>query len=274
MIRDLFNLKGRTALITGAGGLLGYEHAAALISVSCNLVLIDINEKKLKLAKKKLLKNKKSIDISIFTVDITDEKSLIDLNAKLKRNKIFVDILINNAALDPKMNNLEKKSGTVEKYDINFLKQEIDVGLVGSFLCAKVFGNEMAKRKKGIIINIASDLAILAPDQRVYSKSGKIKDVLNFKPIGYPIVKSGILGLNRYLATYWAHKGIRVNCLVPGAVKNKQSNKLLKEIAHRVPMSRLARKDEYRGAIIFLASKASSYMTGQLLIMDGGRSIW
>ena len=273
-MRDLFNLKDKTALITGAAGLLGYEHAVALMSVSCNLVLVDINKSKLILTKKKLLNFKKKIKILTYVVDITDEKALNTLVQKLKKNKIFVEILINNAALDPKMNNLEKKSGTVEKYDVKYLREEIDVGLIGAFLCAKVFGNEMSKRKKGIIINIASDLAILAPDQRVYSKTGKISDVLNFKPIGYPIVKAGMLGLNRYLATYWAHKGIRVNCLVPGAVKNKQSKKLLKEIANRVPMSRLARKDEYRGAIIFLSSKASSYMTGQLLIMDGGRSIW
>lgn len=271
---DLFNLKDKTALITGAAGLLGYEHAVALMSVSCNLVLVDINKSKLISTKKKLLNFKKKIKILTYVVDITDEKALNTLLQKLKKNKFFVEILINNAAIDPKMNHLNKISGRVEDYDINFLKREIDVGLVGAFLCAKVFGKEMAKKKRGTIINIASDLAILAPDQRVYSKTSKIKDVRNFKPIGYPIVKSGMLGLNRYLATYWAHKGIRVNCLVPGAVKHKQSKKLIKEITERVPLSRLAKKDEYRGGIIFLSSDASSYMTGQLLIMDGGRSIW
>ena len=187
---------------------------------------------------------------------------------------IKINILINNAALDPKMNHLDKTNGMIENYKIEDLKREIDVGLVGSFICSKVFGSLMAKNKGGSIINIASDLAILAPDQRVYSKNNKIESVKSFKPIGYPIVKSGMLGLNRYLATYWAHKNIRVNCLVPGAVLNKQSKHLIKQIESRVPLSRLAKKNEYRGAIIFLASTASSYMTGQILVMDGGRSIW
>ena len=132
----------------------------------------------------------------------------------------------------------------------------------------------MANRGGGVIVNIASDLAIQAPDQRVYSKSGRMEDVRHFKPIGYPVVKSAMLGLNRYLATYWAHRGVRVNCLVPGAVHNTQSDHLIKNISYQVPLERLAEKYEYQEAVAFLASEASSYMTGQELIMDGGRSIW
>ena len=126
----------------------------------------------------------------------------------------------------------------------------------------------------GSIINIASDLAIQAPDQRVYSKTNNIEDVRHFKPIGYPIVKSSMLGLNRYLASYWAHKGVRVNCLVPGAVISTQSEDLIRQIKTRVPLNRLAKTHEYQDAIVFLASNASSYMTGSELIVDGGRSIW
>ena len=167
-----------------------------------------------------------------------------------------------------------EKSGTVEDYNMELWEREIQVGITGSFLCCKVFGSKMANNKKGVIVNIASDLAIQAPDQRVYSESGEMQDVKHFKPIGYPVVKSAMLGLNRYLATYWAHRGVRVNCLVPGAVHTTQSDHLIKNISYRVPLGRLAEKYEYQEAIAFLASEASSYMTGQELIMDGGRSIW
>ena len=167
-----------------------------------------------------------------------------------------------------------KETGTVEDYDMELWDREIKVGITGTFLCCKIFGTEMANRGSGVIVNIASDLAIQAPDQRVYSESGRMEDVKHFKPIGYPVVKSAMLGLNRYLATYWAHKGVRVNCLVPGAVLTTQSDHLVKNISYRVPIGRLAEKYEYQEAIAFLASDASSYMTGQEIIMDGGRSIW
>ena len=138
----------------------------------------------------------------------------------------------------------------------------------------KHFGCEMAKNKKGSIINIGSDLSVNAPDQSVYSKNDNINDVKNFKPIGYSISKFGIIGLTKYVATYWAHKNVRCNALIPGAVENHQPTFLKKNVLKRIPMRRWAKKDEYRKGLIFLATDDSSYMTGQLLIMDGGRTVW
>ncbi len=270
----MFDLKNKNSLITGGAGLLGREHAIALSKFKSKIILIDIDKRKLNNAKKYILSKVPYAKIYTYCVDICDENEIKNLLKKLKLKKIFINILINNAAIDPKMDSASKINKDLLNYDTSFLKKEIDVGLLGAFHCSKIFGSEMAKKKQGSIINIASDLALSGPDQRVYSKTEKIEDVKSFKPIGYTIVKTGILGLNRYLATYWAHKNVRVNCLVPGAVKNTQSKSLIKNIIKRVPLKRLAKKTDYHGAIVFLASDESSYMTGQHLVVDGGRTIW
>ena len=273
--KNRFDLSNNNALITGGGGLLGPQHGIALAKWGAAVVLVDIDETGLNNAKNLITKNIPGSVIKTAVVDITKESALLDLCNQLKDKNLAIDILINNAALNPKMDSYNNElSGTVENYDMGLWEREIQVGITGTFLCCKVFGSEMANRGSGVIVNIASDLAIQAPDQRVYSKSGRMEDVRHFKPIGYPVVKSAMLGLNRYLATYWAHRGVRVNCLVPGAVHTTQSDHLIKNISYQVPLERLAEKYEYQEAIAFLASEASSYMTGQELIMDGGRSIW
>jgi NAD(P)-dependent dehydrogenase (short-subunit alcohol dehydrogenase family) len=201
--------------------------------------------------------------------------ALADAHDDMASGGSIVDILVNNAAINPRMKTASGGfSGTVEDYDLAEWNREISVGVTGSFLCCKVFGASMAQRGGGAIINVASDLAIQAPDQRVYSPTGLMEDVRDFKPIGYSVVKAAMLGLNRYLATYWAHRGVRVNCLVPGAVFNHQPEHLVEQVQWRVPLGRWADRTDYQGAVAFLASDASSYMTGQMLIMDGGRSIW
>ena len=273
--KSRFNLKNKNALITGGGGLLGSEHAIALAKWGCNIILIDIDEVGLENARKRIIDEIPEALVKTAVIDITLENELVKLKENLYENSLSINILINNAALNPKMDSINSgTSGTVEDYDMSLWEREINVGITGTFLCCKVFGSDMSIHGNGVIINIASDLAIQAPDQRVYSKSGNINDVKHFKPIGYPVVKSAMLGLNRYLATYWAHKGVRVNCLVPGAVLNTQSADLIDNISYRVPLGRLADKFEYQEAIAFLASDASSYMTGQEIIIDGGRSIW
>ena len=178
--------------------------------------------------------------------------------------------------MNPKMDKFTGNSltGTIENYPVDLLKKEIDVNLISAFLMIKHFGQIMSKNKKGSIINIGSDLSINAPDQSVYSKSDKITDVKNFKPIGYSITKFGIIGLTKYVATYWAHKNVRCNALVPGAVKHNQPKYLSKNVSKRIPLGRWAKKDEYRKGLVFLAKDDSSYMTGQLLIIDGGRTTW
>lgn len=270
-----FDLSGKNALITGGAGLLGPEHGAGLARYSATVILLDLNQTGLKSARKRLLAQVPKASVEIVCADITDELALKKTRTSLERRGLPVDVLVNNAALNPKMNDSNGRfCGSVENYDMAYWEKEIRVGITGTFLCCKVFGQAMADRGYGVIINIASDLAVLAPDQRIYSATGKMEDVKNFKPAGYSVVKTAMLGLNRYLATYWAHKGVRVNCLVPGPVFNNQPVSLVKNIEERIPLRRWADKSEYQGALAFLASEASSYMTGQALIMDGGRSAW
>lgn len=275
MIPTRFNLSGKTALITGGGGLLGPEHGIGLARYGAVIFLIDIDEEGLRTAKERVLSQVPEAFVGVRVVDITNEAELRVFNSMVQYKDFQIDILINNATLNPKMDAFEDEiTGMVENYDMELWERELKVGITGTFLCCKTFGSQMAKRGSGTIVNIASDLAIQAPDQRVYASTGKIEDVRHFKPASYPVVKSAMLGLNRYLATYWAHRGVRVNCLIPGAVLNNQSDSLVDQISTRVPLKRLAEKTEYQEAVAFLASDASSYMTGQEIVMDGGRSIW
>lgn len=272
---DWFDLSGKCALITGGGGLLGPEHGIALAKCGSAVILADISEKGLELARQRITSEVPNAMMILAQTDISNEDELVRLKDKLSMDKLQIDILVNNASVNPKMDcEGEKGSCSVEAYDLSELEREVRIGITGSFLCCKVFGSLMAERGHGVIINVASDLAVQAPDQRIYSPTGRIEDVKNFKPIGYSIVKSAMLGLNRYLATYWAHRGVRVNCLLPGGVYNNQPAHLVDQLKERIPLRRMANCSEYQGAIAFLASEASSYMTGQMLIMDGGRSIW
>jgi NAD(P)-dependent dehydrogenase (short-subunit alcohol dehydrogenase family) len=151
---------------------------------------------------------------------------------------------------------------------------DLSVGLTGAFLCSQIIGSEMAKRKRGVIVNVASDLAVIAPDQRLYRKSGLPDDQQPVKPVTYSVVKTGLVGLTRYLATYWAEAGIRVNAISPGGVYNNQPEEFVQRLASLIPLGRMAKIDEYQAVILFLCSDASSYMTGTNLVIDGGRSCW
>ena len=269
------NNKKRNVLITGAAGLLGIQHAAALIEKNFNVILIDKNLESLKKVKKKLKSKYPKAEIIISSTDITKEQKIKKLKNFLQKKKITIDTLINNAAANPKMSKYNKStSGMVENYNTNFLIEEINVGILGAFFCSKIFGSDMAKRNFGVIINIGSDLAINSPDHSVYHKSDNIDNVRHFKPIGYSITKFGLLGLTKYLGTYWARKNVRCNMLIPGAVENKQPKFLIKNVKKRIPMNRWAKPDEYKKAIQFLCSDSSVYMTGQTLIIDGGRTVW
>ena len=277
MINENFNLKNKTALITGAAGLLGMEHALALLELNCNLILTDIQLDKLLELKKNLVSKYSESNIKVFELDVTSKKSILKLYEKLQKLEIDINILINNAALNPKVekDNEGDKLTRFESFGLEDWNLELAVGLTGAFLCSQVFGSDMAKKRKGgCILNIASDLSVISPDQRIYMK-GELEDKNQpVKPVTYSVIKTGLLGLTRYLATYWIGSNIRCNALSPGGVYTSQSDDFLIKLSNLIPLGRMARKEEYRAAVQFLCSDASSYMNGHNLIMDGGRSVW
>ncbi len=262
-------------LITGAGGLLGQMHAEALLEQNKDIIITDINRKSLEVLKIKLKSKFKKTKIIAEILDVTSEKSILKLINKIRKKKIVVNTLINNAIIDHKFKkkNNFNNSTRIENYSIDMWNKEINVGLTGPMLCARYFGYEMTKKKiEGVIINIGSELSVIAPNQSIYSIGRKkIKPV---KPVTYSVIKHGIIGLTKYLATYWSEDKIRCNCLSPGPVNQGQNKKFLNKINNQIPIKRLAKIDEYKGAIKFLCSKDSSYMNGHNLILDGGRSIW
>ncbi len=268
---ELFNLRDRVAIITGGAGLLGYHHGAALAGAGARVVLLDLVSAKPQMRAKQL-SEEFGVDALGLVCDITSEASLLKTRKKILEKFGRIDILINNAANNPKVEDGNKTWTRLESFPLAIWDDDIRVGLTGAFLCSRIFGTEMAKRKSGVIVNIASDLAVIAPDQRLYRVDGLPEDQQPVKPVTYSVVKTALLGLTRYLATYWSSANIRVNSISPGGVFNGQPEVFLRRLEQLIPMGRMANRDEYQGAILFLCSDASSYMTGTNLVVDGGRS--
>ena len=254
-----FDLKDKVAIITGAGGLLGKEHCKALEMAGCKIIALDIDIKKLK-------KLKDKINCDYYLCDITNKKNILRIKKKILKKYKKINILINNAAIDFVPSKKNKKFN-FENFSTKQLYKEIKVSINGSMLMSQIFGPLMVKNKSGVIINVASDLSIIAPNQEIYSH-------LNiYKPVSYSIIKHGIIGLTKYLASYWGKKNVRVNSLSPGGVFNNQDKIFHSKIKKLIPMNRMANVNEYHGAIIFLCSDSSKYMNGHNLVIDGGRSI-
>lgn len=273
--KKLFDLSGKTIVITGAAGFLGRRHAQAVAAFGGVPVLLDIREEPLKELAQALASRFK-VKADCIRTDITDETSVADACADLLKRRGSIDVLINNAANNPTVNSSGKvaNASRLENFPRQVWEQDLAVGLTGAFLCAKHFGGAMAKKRSGSIINISSDLGLIAPDQRLYRKDGLKTEMQDVKPVTYSVVKTGLIGLTRYLATYWADRGVRCNALCPGGVLNKQDPRFLARIKGLIPMGRMADPNELQGAIVFLASDASSYMTGSVLAVDGGRTCW
>ena len=277
MTLDKFRLENKNVLITGAAGLLGKEHASAILEVGGKVILTDVTKKKLEDTKKILSSQFNPNSILISKMDVTKKESIQKVSKDLSKSKIRVDVLINNAAINPKVG---KKLNPAKKIRFENLSpedwnQELDVGLKGAFLCSQIFGTKMAADSKGgIILNISTDLSVISPDQRIYQLKGISEENQPVKPVTYSVVKNGLIGLTKYVATYWASKGVRCNALSPGGVLTDQDNEFIKKLNRLIPLGRMASKDEYRSTVQYLCSEASSYVNGQNIIVDGGRSIW
>ena len=248
-------LKNKNVLITGGSGFLGNQLIASFINQKSNVFNLDISPPKKKY-KSKFIKT-----------DITNEASLNKVLSYFLKKKIKIDILINNASNNYSPKKQKKSDFSLENFSNDVWEKDIAVGLKGSYLCTKVFGSYMAKSKKGVILNISSDLGIIAPDQRIYKG-------LNFvKPVTYSIIKHGLIGLTKYTAAYWGKKNIRCNAIAPGGIYNNQNISFVKKLNNLIPLGRMAQVDEYNALILFLSSDLSSYITGSTIVADGGRSI-
>ncbi len=256
-------------VITGGGGLLGVQHARAIHEAGGIPILADLD---LKVARQAALTvGARAVAIQM---DVTNSDSVEKACRVLVKKYGKVHALINNAARNPKVEGPQGAFGRVEDQDLREWSLDLAVGLTGAMLCCRTFGAHFAQSGGGVILNISSDLGLIAPDQRLYEKPGVSRDQQPKKPVSYSAVKHGLIGLTRYFATYWAEEGVRVNALCPGGVENGQQLEFLTKISKKIPMGRMARVDEYQGAVIFMCSDASSYMNGAIVSMDGGRTVW
>jgi NAD(P)-dependent dehydrogenase (short-subunit alcohol dehydrogenase family) len=270
-VAALFSLSDRVAIVTGGAGLLGYYHGAILAAAGARVVLLDLGAANPENKAERLTNELGGSAIGV-PCDITSEVSLQHARDQILERFGRIDILINNAANNPKVEDSDNSWSRLENFPLDLWESDIRVGLTGAFLCSRIFGMEMVKRGSGVIVNIASDLAVIAPDQRLYRVEGLPDEEQPVKPVTYSVVKTALIGLTRYLATYWSSANIRVNAISPGGVFNGQPEVFLGRLKQLIPMGRMANRDEYQGAILFLCSDASSYMTGTNLVIDGGRT--
>ncbi|RZD39173.1 MAG: short-chain dehydrogenase [Thaumarchaeota archaeon] len=263
-IKKLFDLSGRIVIITGAAGNLGSKYAEGLTQAGANVVLADIDYATCKQLGKQL-ENKYSIKNLAIKLDLNDKSSIENMVSKTMKQFSKIDILINNAAYQ---GNSKSRKIKFENFPLNEWNKAVSVNLTGVFLTCQEVGKIMVKQKYGNIINISSTYGLVAPDQRIYGTSGQNAAAF------YSATKAALVNLTRYLASYWNRSGIRVNSLSPGGVENSQESNFIKKYSEKTMLGRMANKNEYVGAIIFLSSDASSYMTGSNLIVDGGWTAW
>jgi len=257
-------MSNRVVIITGAAGNLGYQYAMGLSSSGANVVLADIDYDACKKISQEI-KNKYSVESLPIKLDLRKKNSIKNMVSKTMKKFSKIDVLINNAAYQ---GNDKLRTTSFENFPLSDWNNALSINLTGIFLCCQEVGKIMLKQKNGNVINISSTYGLVAPDQRIYGDSGQNAAAF------YSATKAAVINLSRYLASYWNQTGIRVNTLSPGGVENSQNSKFIKKYSEKTMLGRMAKKDEYVGAIIFLSSDASSYMTGSNLVIDGGWTAW
>ena len=266
---ELFSLKDEVAVVTGALGLIGRQHCYALAEAGANVVVADLDENSCKEFASVL--PTKSIG---FKLDVTDKSNISSLKDAVIKEFGSIDILVNNAAINDMFESPQAaaEQSKFENYPLELWQNSLDVNLTGVFLCSQVIGEVMKEQGSGSIINLASTYGIVAPDQKLYQdENGNQKF---YKPPAYIATKGAVISLTKYLAAYWGNNGIRVNALSPGGVENNQDEFFITGYSLKTPLGRMAKPNDYKGALIFLASDASCYMTGANLVVDGGWTIW
>ncbi len=278
-LRDtLFDLSGRVIVITGAAGLLGRQHVEVVAAFGGHPVILDLDgEAATALAATiNVAHNANAIGLS---VDITDEAAVERACLETVDYYGRVDGLVNNAANNPKVENgLDARATRLENFSLDAWNADVAVGLTGAFLCAKHFGQAIFETSEdGSIINISSDLGLIAPDQRLYSKAGVADGDQPVKPVTYSVTKAGMIGLTRYLSTYWTRDGnvvVRCNAICPGGIENGQPEGFIHDVSNRIPMGRMAQANEIQGVLVYLLSSSAAYVNGAVLVVDGGRTTW
>jgi|TARA_B110000444_G_C18848424_1_gene603705 NAD(P)-dependent dehydrogenase (short-subunit alcohol dehydrogenase family) len=270
-----FDLSTNIALVTGGAGLLGLQHCEALLEAGSKVVILDIDKNAIKRYEEAFSSKYKNKIYALHT-DITSEVEIISAKENIyKKFNAFPSILINNAAIDAKYETDNKINATrLEDFALDQWNMEVSVGLSGAFLCSKHFGVEMARVGKGVILNISSDLGLIAPSQFLYEDNKLSKDRQTVKPVTYSVIKHGLIGLTRYISTYWAKDGVRCNAMAPGGVFNDHDAEFKDKLSKLIPMGRMADIDEYKATIVYMCSDASSYMNGSIISIDGGRTGW
>jgi 2-deoxy-D-gluconate 3-dehydrogenase len=273
-IQEKFDLSGRVAIVTGGVGLLGTEFCKTLAEAGATVAVVDLNASASQAVADTLTKS--GYTAQAFAVDITKPDSVNAMVENVLSAFGRIDILVNSAALDPKFDpDAVKKGmapGAFEDYPLDQWNAALNVNLTGMFLITQACVKPMlAQGKKGSIINICSTYGLNGPDQRIYIKDG---ERVAFKPVYYTVTKAGVMGFTKYLAAYYAGTDIRVNALTPGGVFNNHEEYFVKNYSAKTIIGRMAKKDEMNGALLFLASDASSYMTGNNVVVDGGWTAW
>lgn len=264
-----FDLTGRVAVVTGGAGLLGRQFCRTLAEAGASVVVADVNGP----AAEQVVAENAGSKLAARATDVGDPTSVGEMVQTALKNFGRLDILVNSAALDPKFDRsgAGKHSSAFEEYELDAWEAAIRVNLTGAFLCSQAAVKPMLSQGGGVIVNICSTYGLGGPDQRIYAREGQ---PAQYKPVDYTVTKAGILGLTKYLATYYGDKNIRVNALSPGGVFNQHNDEFVTAYSSRTVLGRMARPDEMNGALLFLASDASSYMTGANLIVDGGWTAW